>query len=133
MIAAALAALLLQTATPPADEVARALAWFVQTSAAAPAPVQPTGTTPEAADHACRGQIHRRPGETRVACVARLVETDALSAPLPVGNTPRQGSQCRRESTQSEDGTSSSFRVICGTGNSERAREALDSLLTPSN
>lgn len=130
MIAAALAALLLQTATPPTDETASALAWFAEASASAPAPVQPTGTTHEAAEQACRGQIHRRPGETRVACVARLVETDALSVPLPVGNTPpAETRRCRSVSTQSEDGSSSSFRVICSSGDSELAEEMLDNLL----
>lgn len=72
----------------------------------------PARTTPEAADHACRGQLYRRPNETRAACVARLVETDALSAALPRGNPPRQ-SQCRRESRRSEDGQSFGVSFIC--------------------
>lgn len=129
MIAIMLAALLLQAAAPPQEDEPNPFAYFAEQQAPAPAPAQPTGTTPEAADHACRGQIHRRPGETRVACIARLVETDALSVPLPVGNTPRQGNQCRRVSTQSEDGSSSSFRVICSSGDSELAEEMLDNLL----
>ena len=112
------------------QQMAEAFDWGPAPAPDATPPPPPSGTTPEAADQACRGQIHRRPGETRAACVARLVETDALSVPLPIGNTPpTQTRQCRRVTTQSEDGTSSSFRVICSSGDSERAREMLDSLL----
>lgn len=77
-----------------------------------PAAAAAPRTTPEAADHACRGQLYRRPGETRAACAARLVEADALSAALPQGEAPR-APRCRRESHAGEDGRSFRLSVVC--------------------
>ncbi|MBL0967839.1 MAG: hypothetical protein IBJ02_01815 [Brevundimonas sp.] len=79
-----------------------------------PAPAPVSGTTREAADRACRGATWRRPGESRPDCIARLIETDALSRPLPVGNTP-PAEECRRESGQNEQGNGVRFSVTCTT------------------
>lgn len=79
-----------------------------------PAPVAVSGTTREVADRACRGATWRRPGESRPDCIARLIETDALSRPLPVGNRP-PAEECRRESGQNEEGNGVRFSVSCTT------------------
>ena len=85
-----------------------------QQAAPDPAPAAASGTTQEAADRACRGATWRRPGESRPDCIARLIETDALSRRLPTGNRP-PAEECRRESGQNAEGTGIRFSVTCTT------------------
>lgn len=90
-------------------------------AATPPAASSPSGTTWEAANHACRGQTWRRPSETVPACTERLVSTDALSQPLPEGREPAEP-RCRRETVQREDGTGFRVSVTCTETTSVPAR-----------
>jgi|GEM_PF-4126065 len=72
----------------------------------------PSATTAEAADQACRGQMWRHPDETRLACIDRLVATEALSRPLPTGREPTPPG-CVRTRERNEDGTGFRVSVRC--------------------
>lgn len=75
-----------------------------------PPPVDPV----EAARTACRGQIHRRIGETRAACEARLIASgDALRPPAAARPPAAEGETCRSETGLNDDGDALRVRVRC--------------------
>lgn len=75
-----------------------------------PPPVDPA----QVAREACRGQIHRRIGESRAACEARLIASgDALRPPAVARPPASERETCRSETGLNDDGDALRVRVRC--------------------
>ena len=77
-----------------------------------PPPVDPV----EVARTACRGQIHRRIGESRANCEARLIASgDALRPPAVARSPAPPRETCTREALVNDEADGVRFRFNCTT------------------
>lgn len=74
----------------------------------------PPPDTAQVARDACRGQIHRRIGESRAACEARLIASgDALRPPAVARPPAPDRETCSPQAGVNEDGDALRVRVRC--------------------